>query len=302
MATTLLSIKRSTLDLTQKMVYRIDRSTGPIQVGIAAIDKQDGKDVLCVPCQTNCAQACKFCHTTEMAGKVAVTNLTGFEMADLVEAAWNEAGFSVQPLLVSYMGCGEPMANHGHILRSMLLLQDRAKILGVSIRYGFATMLPANRTESFREFTYQVAELGLKVKAHLSLHFTNDDQRKEWMPNATPIAESINLLESYRELTKNPIEIHYTLIGGMNDSVRDAEALRYLLTGRNIAVKLLKFNPKADEPAQPPNETWERFFASILTDWDIPVERYDSLGKDIQASCGMFAVTNYTPSLIQVRQ
>jgi len=44
------------------------------------IDKDDGKDIICVPSQTMCNIGCKFCHTTDYIGKIKTRNLTKEEI------------------------------------------------------------------------------------------------------------------------------------------------------------------------------------------------------------------------------
>ena len=50
----------SKVDSTVKYVFRyIDE----FNIEFSFIDKNDGKYIICVPCQTMCAMNCKFCHT-----------------------------------------------------------------------------------------------------------------------------------------------------------------------------------------------------------------------------------------------
>jgi adenine C2-methylase RlmN of 23S rRNA A2503 and tRNA A37 len=295
---TLQSRIHSQKDRTQKLIYTLTRPSGDTTIEVSAIDKQDGKVILCLPTQTNCAQACKFCHTTGLAGKVAVTNLTRYEIETITREAFVDAGFTDTEgdLLVSFMGVGEPMANTTELVHAMLRLRGWGVLIRLNVRFGLATMLPRQHVEDFRSFTTLLAGLKLPVKIHLSLHYTSDVKRLEWMPMASPITQSIYLLEWYRRLTGNPVEIHYTLIDGVNDCVRDGSTLKTLLSESKIPVKLLKYNPAPGDSHRSPDADWTKYFQSMLEDKGIPTEWYDSPGADIASACGMFATDLYIPA------
>jgi 23S rRNA (adenine2503-C2)-methyltransferase len=288
----------SQTDRTQKLTYTLARPTGDTTIEVSAIDKQDGKVILCLPTQTNCAQACKFCHTTGLAGKVAVTNLTRYEIEKIAREAFLDAGFAGTKgaLLVSFMGVGEPMANSTELLHAMIMLRGWGVSIRLEVRFGLATMLPRQHVDDFRYFTTLLAGIKLPVKVHLSLHYTSDVRRAEWMPTAAPITQSIYLLEQYRTITGNPVEIHYTLIDGVNDSIRDGSTLKILLSESKIPVKFLKYNPPPGDPNRSPDSDWTKYFQSMLEDNGIPTEWYDSPGADIASACGMFATDVYIPA------
>lgn len=285
----------STKDRTQKLIYTLFRKSGAVTVEVGAIDKQDGKLILCVPTQTNCAQACRFCHTTGLAGKVVVNNLTALEIETIVRDAWRDCGFAAHylPLLVSFMGLGEPMANQAELVRAMVALDNWAFLVRLPIRYAFSTMLPHQHLADFAQFMVAVEARKLKVKMHLSLHYTIDEQRKEWMPTASSISVSLSLLNEYHRRTGNAVEIHYTLIGGLNDSTGDMFRLICFLSDAKTPIKFLHYNPVPGDERRAPCGNWTDFFRAELEKYGIPTEWYDSPGADIAASCGMFLTDQY---------
>jgi 23S rRNA (adenine2503-C2)-methyltransferase len=313
----LMNVFHSAVDATKKLVFRMtrvppdDQVTGSIQeftIEVGLIDKNDGKHIICVPTQTNCAQACRFCHTTEMKGKVPAYNLNAEEMLGIVQAAWKwwKPTGSQHGLLVSFMGVGEPMSNVPNLLQ---VIQRLLHWVGASIdhdeypraiRFGVATMLPRYHQGSFERFTRMVEKLKLPVKLHLSLHYTVNDQRLHWMPSAGRIEEAVADLEYYRGLTKNPIEIHYTAIAGVNDTVNDILRLRELLRHSKVPVKFLKYNRLPGDQHQAPEAEWIAFMRSQLEEVGVPTEWYESPGADIAASCGMFMASLYTTDFIPV--
>jgi adenine C2-methylase RlmN of 23S rRNA A2503 and tRNA A37 len=108
------------------------------------------------------------------------------------------------------------------------------------------------------------------------------------MPNSANIAESISLLQKYRDISDSPLEVHYTLIDKVNDTVDDAIRLRFLLNRTNIPVKLLHYSENKSLPMV--GSTSIDFFTKILEDGGIKTEYYKPPGLDIGASCGQFLV------------
>ncbi len=286
-------------DRSQNLIYTLHRRSGDVTVEVGVIDKQDGKFILCVPTQTNCAQACKFCHSIELAGTVAVSNLTAYEMITIVHRSRGDSGFVAAPevtLLVSFMGLGEPMANVGNLLSAMINLNHWAAATQVSIRFALSTMIPEKYIADFTKFMNSVQAFQLPVKVHFSLHYTIDNQRLDWMPTASGIAIALSLLGEYKRRTTNPAEIHYTLIGGVNDTLGDAGRLGVLLKGLDIPVKFLHYNPVAGDPHLAPGRDWTQLLRMVVESYGVTTEWYDSPGADIAVSCGMFLNASYLPT------
>ena len=134
---------------------------------------------------------------------------------------------NLRPLLISYMGCGEPLLNYKQVKDSMILLRDTYQTIKVPlIRFAIATSLPEFAWINFFNLTNEIHKEKLPVKIHLSLHYTIDSIRKDWMPNSLSILPSLVALEYYKKITNNSVEIHYTLIDGVNDTERDAIRIR----------------------------------------------------------------------------
>lgn len=299
---TLRETHRSVVDKTHKLIYTLEREASPntvsrftIEVGV--IQKGDGKNILCVPTQTNCAQACKFCHLSALAGKVAVSNLTAQEIHDITAFAWADAPWeqSELPLLVSFMGAGEPLANLAELHQAMLKIRDGAGDVDIAVRFGLATMMPAAYLNAFEVFTDTVKADRLPLKVHLSLHYVTTEERKHWMPTTAPVYESLRLLREYRRITGNPIEIHYTLIQCVNDALGHIHTLGSLLQGDPIPVKFLHYNPTPGDTHRASEDTWVEFLRSELgkPKYGVTTEYYTAPGTDIGASCGMFLTDAY---------
>lgn len=269
-------------------------------VEFSYINKNDGKDIICLPSQTMCNLGCKFCHTLEYIGKIKIRNLSENEMffgVDYIIESENIKSNS-RTLLISFMGCGEPLLNVGNICDFMSVLKNY--IDGTSIpyiRFAIATSIPKYKWEEFFKLTHYINKNNLPVKIHLSLHYTMDIIRKDWMPNSLDIIPSLGAVDFYRKLTGNNVEIHYTLIEGINDSEQDAILLSSFLKDKSFNVKFLFFNEKESLNYHASNKDKIKIFRKYFDMYNIPFEYYIPPGLDIGASCGQFLLDYYTKEL-----
>ena len=90
-------------------------------IELSYINKNDGKYIICVPSQTSCKMKCKFCHITDATDKLINRNLTSLEIKEGIDLVYNDLNLSSNPqtLLISYMGCGEPLLNYKQVKDSM---------------------------------------------------------------------------------------------------------------------------------------------------------------------------------------
>jgi 23S rRNA (adenine2503-C2)-methyltransferase len=273
----------SEVDATQKFRIRLDDG---LYTEVAYIDKNDGKDILCVSTHTGCNLKCKFCHTKDMEG--TVRPLKWEELSNSVTFIYEKLKLQEnnRTLLVSYMGAGDPLDNISNLQISM----DYVNHVYKNSRFAISTLMPKQQWLYFFSFAKYVLEKDINLKVHLSLHFTNEELRKVWMPAATNIKASIAALEFYHQITNQPVEIHHTLIDGVNDSKEDMHDLADLLFGRNIPVKFLLYNKKDGCQEGPSNNV--DLFMDYLGTQGIQTEFYMPPGRSVGASCGMFLVQN----------
>jgi 23S rRNA (adenine2503-C2)-methyltransferase len=279
---------KSTEDKTIKYIFKLHDG---LIVETTYIDNNTGKDIICVPCQTLCGMGCTFCHLTDYVGELKLRNLTKHEIIETIEHIIADLKLmdKNRPLLISYMGSGEPLLNSTEVIDSMIMLMSNYD----NIRFGLATSLPRSNWLGFFKLTDRVKDNKIPLKIHLSLHYTTDKQRGEFMPNSLEIKSSIQALGFYRELTGNPIEIHYTLIKDINDHVRDVIVLKNLLFGYDIPIKFIRFNSKESNPNEGAEKQTIADFRFLLEEFGISTEYYEPPGKDVGASCGQFLMDEY---------
>jgi 23S rRNA (adenine2503-C2)-methyltransferase len=290
---------KTSRDGTKKFVF-ITRDDLPCEVSLI---RKNTKDILVVPSQTGCLMGCAFCPLRTAGG--IVHNLDVPELANAIAQAIQYGGGILRDtLLISFMGAGEPLCNQR-------LVSSFTKLgigYGVRVCYAFASIIPSER--AFENFTSCAS--GHPVKLHWSLHFTQQNVRNRYMTEALPLAQALPLIRQFvqRYPKCNPVEVHYTLIRGVNDTHDDLDRLSLMFAGTNITVKLLQFSePPLPSPgtetsvlaagrselkslfASPPGRVV--LFANELTARGCTVEVYDPPGRDIGASCGMFEVECY---------
>lgn len=280
----------SKLDNTIKYILQCDDN---LIIEISYINKNDGKDIICVPTQTSCIMGCKFCHISDVKNKIINRNLKVDEITDSVEIVYNDLELYKDPkvLLISYMGCGEPLLNENTVY-SMIYLSNIFELVPLT-RFAIATSLPNFAWVNFFDLTNIIIKEKLQVKLHLSLHYTLDNIRKNWMPLSLEIIPSIVALEFYKKVTGNSVEIHYTLIEGINDSEQDAILLTELIKNRDIPVKFLFFNEKPSLDYKSSKKDKLNIFRKYFDRYNIQYEYYVPPGLDVGASCGQFLMDYY---------
>jgi 23S rRNA (adenine2503-C2)-methyltransferase len=284
----------SKTDNAFKFIFKTDDSK---IVEFTYINKNDGKDIICIPSQTMCNLGCKFCHTTEYIGKIKCRNLTPNELSYPLKYIIVDLNLSdnQRTLLISVMGCGEPIYNVDSLVTMMISFKIVAeKIYNIPyVRFAIATSIPKNKWEEFFKLTRLIKEYDLPVKLHFSLHYTLNSIRKEWMPAALDILPSIAAIDFYNKITGNAVEIHYTLIDGINDTEQDAILLSCFLKGKDINVKFLHYNEKESIDYHASNKDKLKIFRKHLDVNNIPHEYYVPPAIDIAGSCGMFLMESY---------
>jgi len=282
------TVDKSTVDKTLKYIFELKDG---LIMETTFIDNGSRKDIICVSCQTNCAMKCKFCHLTDLVGKIKLRNITSEEILAGVKYVYEDLQLVAnnRPLLVSYMGAGEPILNADNCIESMIMIKEHIP----NSRFGMATMMPKNNVVDLFRMADLVRKNKIELKLHLSLHFTDDTLRKEWMPNALNIKASINALEFYHLLTNNPVELHYTLIDGSNDSEEHINSLMELVKDKNINVKFLHYKKREAISNKATTYTKAEELVQVLKNNDLEAEFYDPPGADVGSSCGQFLLKRY---------
>jgi 23S rRNA (adenine2503-C2)-methyltransferase len=284
---------KSSQDNTIKYIYVSENNE---IAEISYINKNDGKDILCVPTQTSCNLGCKFCHLTGL--NVPVRSFNAIEIYELVQLSLDNLELKTNnpTLLISYMGSGEPLANIDGVLGSAFTIEKEYNTKYKVVRFAVASILPSEKL--MNEFIRMVELWNLNVKFHLSLHSPFQEVRNDIAPAAIDVERAVNLLALYNHATGNQVEAHYTLMNGVNDTPKDIEALSKLLNKYSVPLKILRYSERAEVELQ--RSTHEETFQTSLESKGVKVEFYDPPGRDIGSSCGMF-LTDYYNKFVPVK-
>ncbi len=259
---------------TKKALLRLPDAETVEAVYIPARDRV----TLCLSTQVGCALKCSFCATGRSG---YARNLTPGEIVE--QALYLLAGEDLQgrsPNIV-FMGMGEPFRNYDATMKSIRLLMDEN---GLRIGARRITVSTAGEVEGIRRF----AEEDWQVRLSVSLHAANDRLRSELVPlnRRYNLKRLIRAVEAYVQRTGRQVTFEWTLIGGVNDSLRDVEELTGLVSGLKSFVNLIPYNPvQGIEYAPPVRRDCERFRDRLLARGIKTTLRLER-GRDIHAACG----------------
>lgn len=231
---------------------------------------------VCISTQAGCRMGCAFCASTKRGLK---RSLLPSEMLDQI--IFTEKRFCVKISNIVLMGTGEPLDNFDNVVKFLELVTDE-RGMNVSIRgISLSTCGLVDKIEKLR-----ILRPGLTLS--VSLHAPNDTIRKQIMPvaNKYKIDDLLKEVKVYGDYTKRRVAIEYTLIKGINDSVRNAEELASRLKGMLVHVNLIPLNPSAECEWERPDANRIKTFLNTLQEKGISATVRRELGTDINAACG----------------
>jgi len=240
---------------------------------------RDGRNTICVSCQSGCPVACAFCAT----GKLGLRrNLTALEIIDQV---LHFARFLLPDNQtvsnIVFMGMGEPMLNITAVKETITILTD-PKYMNMGDRR--ITLSTSGYVTQLKKFI----DDGYKGKLAISLHAPNQNVRLKIMPIAKvfPFADVIGIGDYYIEKVRRRLSYEYILIKDINDQPEHAKELASLLTGKLVHVNLIPNNPVANTGFEKPDKTTMELFSAILSDHGITNTLRVTMGDSIKAACG----------------
>ena len=231
--------------LTEKALHRLDdgQLIESVLMHYPARGASRERHTLCLSSQAGCAVGCPFCATGEL----------GFgrdlETAEIVDqarhAARRLAADGKRLTNIVFMGMGEPLLNLDRVLAAVEALND-PKRFGLGARH--ITVSTSGVVPGIRRLT----ALGPQFTLAVSLHAARDALRDVLVPlnRRWPVAEVVDAARDHARATGRRISYEYTMIGGVNDTDLDAQALADLLRGDHAHVNLIPMNQVAHTPWQ----------------------------------------------------
>ncbi len=265
-------VKISKIDGTRKYLFGL--SDGNVIESVLMRYKHGNS--VCISSQVGCGMGCRFCASTLDGLK---RNLEPSEMLDQVYRIQKDTGERVSHVVV--MGAGEPLDNYDNLLRFIRLISHEK---GLNISQRNITVSTCGIVPGIQ----RLAEEGVSVTLALSLHAPDDQVRRTLMPVAYKYAlkDILPACHTYFKRTGRRLTFEYSLVKGVNDNLKEAQALARLLKGQQGHVNLIPVNPiKERDYVQSDRKAVEEF-KGCLEKNGITVTVRREMGRDINGACG----------------
>lgn len=262
----------SRLDGTQKFLFQLPDGETIESVFM----KYKFGNSACVSSQVGCRMGCRFCASTLDGLR---RNLLPGEILEEIYTIHRLTGEKISHVVV--MGTGEPLDNYENLLKFLRMLTDEN---GQNLSMRNVTVSTCGIVPRI----YDLAREKLSITLALSLHATTDERRREIMPiaNTYTISECMAACRYYFEETGRRVTFEYSLIKGVNDSLRDAKELAALAGSISAHINLIPVNPVRERDYEQPDLSAVQAFRAKLEKHGINVSIRRVLGRDIDGACG----------------
>lgn len=256
--------------------------------GTEAGDEETGpsgfhRATICVSSQVGCAVNCQFCLTALLGLQ---RNLTPGEIVGQVISVLRDRNVEIgrDRINLVFMGQGEPFHNYDNFVQAVRLL-----VGGVGIAESRMTV----STSGIVPRIYDLGKEPVRPKLAISLNASNDVDREGLMP----ITRKWNIAALREAAAKFPLRsrerltFEYVLLGGVNDSLGNADEVVQIVSGLPAKVNLIAWNPGPEVPFHTPNPENVLAFQQRLIDGGIPTFIRKPRGRDVYAACGQLKRT-----------
>ena len=260
----------------------------------------ENRDTICFSSQSGCALKCDFCLTAKLG---LLRNLTAGEIVEQVIIVLNdvygEGNETPHGTNLVAMGAGEPFQNFNNLIKALEIMSVEH---GLFIVPGRVTVSTAGIVPKIYEF----AELEKRPNLAISLSAATDELRDKLMPinKRWNLDELMTAAKAFEKTLKRGerFTFEYVLLGGVNDSDRQAQELADLLRRydlRRVKINLIPHNPAEQLDYNPPLPERVRQFKEILEHEGVSAYVRTPRGRDIYAACGQLAAKS-EPNLVQI--
>lgn len=260
----------------------------------------ESRDTICFSSQSGCPLKCDFCLTAKLG---LLRNLTAGEIIEQIIVVLNDVygigGDTPHGTNLVAMGEGEPFLNFENLIKALEIMADEK---GLHIVPGRVTVSTAGIVPKIYEF----AKLERRPNLAISLSAASDPLRDRLMPinRKWPIEELMAAAREFEKTLKRGerFTFEYVLLGGVNDSDRQAEELADLIERhglRKVKINLIPHNPAEQLDYRPSDPEQVRRFKEILESRGISAYVRTPRGRDIYAACGQLAA-KHEPNLVQI--
>lgn len=237
------------------------------------------RNTICISTQVGCKYGCVFCASGLKGFK---RDLRCSEILGQILYVRDVLGLSLTNYV--FMGMGEPLDNFNSLSRAVLVMnsEEGMKIAARRVTVSTCGIIPG---------ILALKNLGLEINLSLSLHAVANKLRSELIPvnKKYPIEELLKACEDYIDTVGRMITIEYILLGGVNDSLKDAEELKKIARKLHAKINLIPYSPVRDLNFISPAKEKIQNFKNFLREKQVHVTLRHSKGSDIKAACGQLA-------------
>ncbi|MCX4364933.1 MAG: hypothetical protein OSJ70_04090 [Bacilli bacterium] len=287
-------------DRTKKWIFEKENA-GIIEISLISTKT---KDIVYVPTHYNCPLGCQNCNIQGICSK---GDLKPIDFQDLMDAidemllAGDKRQTSNTNIIISFRGVGEPLLNMP-LLDKMYNGQYNLERLGYfNVGFEISTMMP---NENLRILSQYIKSGKYPIRVIYRLSSPLDDKLNKLTPASTSSVDaSLSYLKMFKDDVstpeirrlyrkvfgnKSPVEIFYSIIPEVNDSLFELANLQYFQNRFAIPVVFLKNN--AGEKA------WVQDILKHYPEANLSIT--SSYGRDIGCEHGEFDERIYDNSNI----
>lgn len=266
--------------------YAFETHDGLVVEAVRIPLEKQGRFSVCLSSQVGCAMGCTFCATARMPAR---RDLDVWEIVDQVSHVAEDLPPGGHVHGAVFMGMGEPMLNLDAVLEAAAVISHPA---AHAVGAAAITISTVGLVPGIRRLTAE----GRPYRLGVSLTSARSAQRRSLVPieGRWPIPELMAAVREHARAQGQLAMLSYVMLGGLNTSDEDAEALAELCRGEPVRVSLIEYNPwrppdGGPDPYRPPTPEELKRFRAILASAHVPIIRRYSGGKDVDAACGQLA-------------
>ncbi|MBQ0036528.1 MAG: 23S rRNA (adenine(2503)-C(2))-methyltransferase RlmN [Firmicutes bacterium] len=239
----------------------------------------------CLSSQVGCNMGCTFCASGLLkkqrdlsCGEIVLQALSIQRVLDEND---NRLGNIV------LMGTGEPFDNYDNVMKALSIINDP---FGLQIGARHISVSTCGIVPMIRKFALEDKQYNLAV----SLHAPNNELRSKLMPinKAYPLEELFSALKDYASSNNRRLTFEYLLLKDINDSKKEADELKNLLSGLNAYVNLIPYNEVSENDYHTASAENALRFYDLLKKNNVAVTLRQKKGDDIDAACGQLRANN----------
>lgn len=264
--------RQASADGSRKYLLRLSDGVSVECVGMPARNRL----AVCASTQAGCAMGCAFCAT---GGAGLTRSLTAAEIYEQVMHVRDDFGSRVTSVVL--MGQGEPFMNYDATLEALRRLNSPD---GAGIGARHLTVSTCGIIPQIMRFANEPEQFTLAVSLHSAVQKTRNalmsGVRKYSLVNL------YNAMGTYVAKTGRRPTYEYALIGGVNDTESELQALCDFCEGTLAHVNLIQLNEVEGSKLRPSTPERAQDFVRALGRVGVEATLRNSRGADIDAACG----------------